>query len=177
MQRSRNPTIAGDRPPHYGEKKRHVTVGRGPVPRHRPRTPARAGDRPPHYGGKTPPLHRRARAWPSPCSDRAIQRSRGTGPRTTGKKTAIHRRARALACHTRMQAGSPRHRSRARPCKSGSPDPDLFVIRRSQTTEGKTHIVTMELAGDRPPRYGEIETGRSLLPGKHRDMKPPHLIW
>ena len=42
---------------------------------------------------------------------------------------------------------------RARPCSSGSPDPDLFVIRRSQTTEVETHIVTLEIAGDRPPRY------------------------
>ena len=42
----------------------------------------------------------------------------------------------------------PRHRSRARPCKSGSPDPELFVIRRAQTTEAETHIVTMELAGE-----------------------------
>ena len=40
--------IAGDRPPRYG-KKRHFTVGRGPVPRQRPRTPTLAGDRPPHY--------------------------------------------------------------------------------------------------------------------------------
>ena len=45
------------------------------------------------------------------------------------------------------------HRSRARLCKSRSPDLDLFVIRRSQTTDGETHIVTMEFAGDRPPRY------------------------
>ena len=29
----------------------------------------------------------------------------------------------------------PRHRSRARPCRSRSPDLDLVVIRRSQTTE------------------------------------------
>ena len=39
------------------------------------------------------------------------------------------------------------------PGRSGSPDPDPFVIWRSQTTEGETHIVTMERAGDRPPRY------------------------
>ena len=65
----------------------------------------------------------------------------------------------------------PRHRSRARPCKSGSPNPDLFVIRRAQTTAGETHIMTMEIAGDRPPRYGTIETGMSLLRGYrlHRD--------
>ena len=78
---TRNPTLAGDRPPRY-EKKRHpFTVGRGPVPRHR------SGVRTPH------------------------------------------------------------------PCRSRSPDPDLFVIRRSQTTDGETYIVTMEIAGDRPPRY------------------------
>ena len=47
----------------------------------------------------------------------------------------------------------PRHRYCTRPCSSGSPDPELFVIRRSQTTDGETHIVTMEIAGDRPPRY------------------------
>ena len=29
------------------------------------------------------------------------------------------------------------------------------MIRRSQTTEAATHIGTMELAGDRQPRYGE----------------------
>ena len=28
------------------------------------------------------------------------------------------------------------------------PDPDLFVIRQSQTTAGETHIVTMALAGE-----------------------------
>ena len=42
----------------------------------------------------------------------------------------------------------PRQHSRARSCSSGSPDPDPFVIRRSQTTEVETHIVTMELAGE-----------------------------
>ena len=49
----------------------------------------------------------------------------------------------------------PRHRPRTRLCRLGSPDPDLFVIRRAQTTEEKTHIGTLEIAGDRPPRYGE----------------------
>ena len=53
-------------------------------------------------------------------------------------------------------------------CRSGSPDPDLFVIRRSQTTEGETHIVTMGSAGDRPPRYGEkkrhVTVGRGPVP-------------
>ena len=71
----------------------------------------------------------------------------------------------------RIRAGFPRHRSLARLCKSGSSealaslpsDPDLFVIRRSQTTDGETHIVTMALAGDRPPRY---ETKRPLSVGR-----------
>ena len=65
---------------------------------------------------------------------RAIQRSRGTGPRATVVEAAsLHRRAWALACHTRMRAGSPRHRS---------------VVSSSVGT----------IAGDRPPRYGNIET-------------------
>ena len=59
----------------------------------------------------------------------------------------------------------PRHRSRARPCSSGSSealahlpsDPELFVIGRAQTTEGEKHVVTMDNAGDRPPRYGKTE--------------------
>ena len=48
----------------------------------------------------------------------------------------------------------PRQRPHARHCSSGSPDSEPFVIRRSQTTEGETHIVTLAIAGDRPPRYG-----------------------
>ena len=79
----------------------------------------------------------------------------GDRPPRYGKKTALHRRA--------VGKPVPRQRPRARPCKSGSPDPDPFVIGRSQTTDGETNIVTMALAGDRPPRYGNIETGRSLL--------------
>ena len=71
---TRNSTIAGDRPPRYGEKTVCVTVGRGPVPRQRSRyekiTSLRfvgpkthivmmdiAGDRPPRYGRrKSPPF-------------------------------------------------------------------------------------------------------------------------
>ena len=49
----------------------------------------------------------------------------------------------------------PRQRPCARSCKSGSPAPDPFVIRRAQTTDGKTDIVTMELAVACPPRYGK----------------------
>ena len=47
-------------------------------------------------------------------------------------------------------AGKPvlRHRSRARPCRARLPDLDLFVIRRSQTTDRETHIMTMEISGE-----------------------------
>ncbi len=61
-----------------------------------------------------------------------------------------------------MRAGFPRHRSCARPCRSRAPALDLFVIRRSQTTEVETHIVTLAIAGDRPPRYGKKRHFRAL---------------
>ena len=55
------------------------------------------------------------------------------------------------------------------------PDLDPFVIRRAQTTDGETHIVAMELAGDRPPRYGEktppFHVGRGPVP-RHRSRHP-----
>ena len=76
----RHATIAGDRPPRYGnrtvflaEKRHPLTVGRGPVPRHAPVYQTLAGDRPPRYGNRTVswakngPPPRRARACPSPC--------------------------------------------------------------------------------------------------------------
>ena len=41
-----------------------------------------------------------------------VERSRGTGPRATVVEAAVfHRRAWALACHTCMRAGFPRHRA------------------------------------------------------------------
>ena len=85
---SRTPTIAGDRPPRYGEKTVRVTVGRGPS-----------------------------------YATRACERV-------------------SLAC---VQLPDPPPL-----CRSGSPDPDLFVIRRSQTTEGETNIVTMRSRGTGP---------------------------
>ena len=137
---------------------------------------------------------------------RALQRSRGTGPRATEKNGVHYRRARACpspsfassndrgglspalrektACTTVGRGPVPRHRSRARLCSSGSSealahlpsDPELFVIRRSQTTEGGTHIVTMEIAGDRPPRYGKktacVTVGRGPVP-RHRSRARP----
>ena len=103
---------------------------RAGFPRHawRPRT--LAGDRPPRYDEKNATPLRRARACPSPCPG-GREHSRGTGPRATCPPGV--RRAWALACHTRMRAGFPRHRSRARPVgqdrqiltRSGSGDPEL----------------------------------------------------
>ena len=101
-------TIAGDRPPRYGEKNVLLTVGRGPVPCRASvgetalgvRVSRRSGAR----GGQAPALRRkqraadrRARACPSPGLGRGnglgwravfaqVGRSRGTGPRATGKK-------------------------------------------------------------------------------------------
>ena len=50
-------------------------------------------------------------------------------------------------------------------------DLELFVIRRLQTTDGETHIVTMDNAGDRPPRYDKkrhpLTVGRGPVP-RHR---------
>ena len=92
---------------------------------------------------KSVPCHRRARACPSPASDREA------------KSVPVHRRARACpspCCDLDddsvvqerlllIRFGSRRSRTTERGpmspplCRSGSPDPDLFVIRRSQTTE------------------------------------------
>ena len=86
------------------------------------------------------PVPRHAPRNPTFAGDRPRAPVSGTAPFTVGRGPV------------------PRHRFAVRPshlCSSGSPDPDLFVIRRSQTTEVETHIMTMELAGDRPPRYGE----------------------
>ena len=55
-------TLAGDRPPRYGEKNVPITVGRGPVPRHA--------------------AIERETAWVCVWFSR-IERSRGTGPRAT----------------------------------------------------------------------------------------------
>ena len=108
------------------------------------------------------------------------------GPRATMKETPpLHvglgpshatRACERVSLAMRL-AVRPRH-----PCRAGSPDPDPFVIRRSQTTEEETHIGTMELAGEtrsdarmetsEGPRatggekpYGNIETRMSLLLG------------
>ena len=66
------------------------------------------------------------------------------GPRATMKKTPPLYVGRGPV---------PRHRSRARPVGQDR----LILPVRAQAIpnyRGETHIVTMELAGDRPPRYG-----------------------
>ena len=90
---------------------------------------------------------------------------RGWHPRAHAlRKNAFpHRRARACPSPVRLDTGRLHH-----PCRSGSPDPDLFVIRRSQTTEERNVPLTVgrgpvprhpsrtpTRAGDRPPRYGK----------------------
>ena len=104
-------------------KKRHpLTVGRGPVPRHRPCNPMLAGDRPPRGGEKTA------------CVPVGLGPSHAT-----------------RACE-RVSLAIVR--------TPGPVSQDRLIL----TYSGETHIGTMEFAGDRPPRYGHIETGRSRLP-------------
>ena len=112
---------AGDRSPRYGEHrdrgglsyrdlgggKPPFTVGRGPVPRQRPRNPTIAGDRPPRYGKKTSPFPIGRWENLSLASTRAIQRSRGTGPRATGKIKTYHSVGQDRLILTRSGAGAP----------------------------------------------------------------------
>ena len=71
------------------------TVGRGPVPRHAAVYRTLAGDRPPRYGNRTVswqqngPLHRRARACPSPC--RGLPKTRGRQSPRYGIGTVSYR--------------------------------------------------------------------------------------
>ena len=44
-----------------------------------------------------------------------------------------------------------------------------FSIDIKDLKDLKRHRLTMELAGAWPPRYGHIETRRSLLPRRHQD--------
>ena len=114
---SRMPTIAGDRPPRYGpgtanygsrgtgpratvKETALITVGRGPVPRHAWVCRSRAGTEKnaPFTVGRGP-VPRQASRNPTFA---------GACPPRYGKKTALHR-------------------TRARPCSSGSPDPEPFM--------------------------------------------------
>ena len=127
-------------------------VGRGPVPRHAPIARSLAGDRPPRYGNKT--LPRAVGRGPVPRQ----ATSRGTGPRATVTKTPpAHRRAWALACHTRMRAGFPRHASVYRSLAGDRPprygNKNAAPHRRARACPSPGNIAR-SLAGDRPPRYG-----------------------
>ena len=125
--------IAGDRPPRYGKKKRFLNDRGGQAPALRLWRPAS--------------FHRRARACPSPVL--AHSNDRG------GQAPAL-RLARPASFHRRVRACPSPCLDRARLCRSGAPAPDPFGSRRSRTTDGETHIVTLAIAGDRPPRYDKI---------------------
>ena len=137
-------------------EKRHVTVGRGPSP-----CLAQSNDR----GGQAPALrkkrlpHRRARACPSPCWDRG------------GQAPALREKT---ACVTVGRGPVPRQRFAVRPphpCRSGSPDPDPFVIRRSQTTGSKTSPL------DDGDRGGQAPALRKKRPPHRRARACPSPCW
>ena len=134
-----------------------LTVGRGPVPRHAPiaeetRSDARmetseglratgpktiAGDRPPRDGIRNGLGHRRARACPSPCTDRGgnpLGCAYGNlrGPRATRPKTI------AGACPPRYGIRNGSFYRRARACPSPC-------------------CVNRKIARDRPSPYGKEE--------------------
>ena len=108
-----------------------------------------AGDRPPRYGKKTPPLHRRARACPSPCCDRGLDRQ---VRRRRGSVPPVPRHA-AIAGETLSDARMASEGPRATGKKTvpftvaGAPDSDPFGLRRARTTE-----------------VGPIRSGRRALP-------------
>ena len=131
------------------KKRAADTVGRGPVSRHASVEEtavaggfrvdrAIAGDRPPRYDKKRYPL--------------TVARGPSDATRASERVSLAMR-----------LAVRPPHL-----CRSRSPDLDPFVIRRSQTTERDTHIRTMEIAGDRPPRYDKkrypLTVGRGPVP-------------
>ncbi len=152
-------TIAGDRPPRYGEKRATYRRARA--------CPSPSNDRggnplgcacgirgPPRYGEKRAD-DRCLFGRHSRTTDRGGERSRGTGPRATVKngpltvgRGPVPRHA-AIAGETRSDARvaseGPRDTGKKR-----ADDRCLFG-RHSRTTDrgGRT------IAGDRPPRYGE----------------------
>ena len=90
------------------EKTLPLTVGRGPVPRHRPRNLTLAGDRPPHYDKKN--------GIPFTVGRGSVPRHRprnltlaGDRPRATIKNASPHRRARACpspsSAHSNTRGG------------------------------------------------------------------------
>ena len=117
-----------------------------------------------HYGIRAP----RATVL---CSLRSPDRKRPRRP----QHAPLYRRARAcpsLCCVNRKIAGD-------RPPRYGSQN-DL-AYRRARACpspcnerEGNPLGCASGIRG--PPRYGNIETRRSLLPGRHQLMKHPHLV-
>ena len=105
-----------------------------------------------------------------------VGRSRGTGPRATGgEKPPLHRRARAcpspctdLRCKPPWSLGCGRFPQWSR--DRGGQAPALRV-EKSPLTVGRGPVPRHR------SRYGNIETRRALLPGRHRDMKHPQLIF
>ncbi len=90
------------------------------------------------------------------------------GPRAAVKKTPTHHVGRWENLSLAMRLAVRPHP----PCSSGSPDPDPFVIRRAQTTAAETHIVTMDLAGDRPRN-----TIKNAIPHRRaRDRPSPSCV-
>ena len=130
--------IAGDSP-HATKKNAPFIVGRGPVPRHR------SGTRPPSPSVGQEHLLLICSGADAPELQMGVNRSRiptiagDRPPRYGGETPFLYRRAWALACHTRMRAGFPRHRSGTRPpllCRSRAPALDPFGSGRSRTTDG-----------------------------------------
>ena len=130
---------------------------------------------------------------------RALQRSRGTGPRATIKITpAFHRRAvgnpvprhrprtptLAGACPPRYDEKTPslhvgrgpvpRHRSCARPCRAGSPDPDLFGAGTPELQRWAQCLPAYQDQEVSPTRKKSRPGGLSYR--THRYMKHPYLI-
>ncbi len=106
---------------------------------------------------------------------RCNRAARLPGPRR--QKVPLHRRAWALACHTRIRAGSPRQRACTwNPTIAGDRPPRYEKKRHFTVGRGpvpRHAAVYRKLAEDRPPRYGHIETRRSLLP----EIKPRGLFY
>ncbi len=129
----RHATIAGDRPPRYGQRKT-------PLYRRARACPSPCRD----LGGN-------GLGWHAVFAQ--IGRSRGTGPRATVReKPSLYRRAWALGCHTRMRAGFPRHAAIARETAWVG----VRFSRRSGDRGGQAPALRLG------PGYC-IETGRSLL--------------
>ena len=116
-----------------------LTVGRGPVPRHASRTPTIAGDRPPRYEKNNAPLI---------VGRGPVPRQRSIAPTIAGETRS----------DARMASEGPRATIKITPA---------FHRRAVGNPVPRQCSRTPTIVADRPPRSGNIETRRSLLPG-HR---------